>query len=765
MSDVPSWGRTDQVDQAQDNGQQTVYLNRLFRLIQEADKLEQILPDIERNLLELLQAERMTLYRVDGEEIVSWFLTGQDLDDAIRVPIGPSSLAGYVAMSGDPIRIHDVYNTDELAAIHPKLSFDYSFDQISGFITESMIVVPIKHNERLLGVMQIINRRAGGAFSDQDVIHAIAVSQLISDKFRRDLKGGVGPFEYLIKNEFITLERYEEVEADAFQRGIPVTILLRRQERIPIEEIGIALRDFYRVPFMGYDERISPDHEMLDALNRSYLANQNWVPFRGENGQVIVLIDDPSNTDRVMEAKQLVNDPNPELRVGTKEDILRYLGYAYPEDEDRVDQDLESIVGQLDQSVEADAAVPDEEELLDENASAIIQLVNHIIIESVTRGASDIHIEPMKGKNDARVRIRIDGECIELLKVPYTHIRAVISRVKVLAHMDITERRRPQDGKISVRMGGERQELRICTMPTVNGETAVMRVLASGGKAMSVEALGLSRRNFERVEESLEHPHGIFLCVGPTGSGKTTTLHAMVGKINTVDRKILTAEDPVEITQPRLQQLQVNARIGLTFAAAMKSFLRADPDVILIGEMRDHETAAIGVEASLTGHLVFSTLHTNSASETVVRLLDMGLDPMNFADALIAVLAQRLMRTLCKRCKEEYQPTADELNHLIHLYGEDHFAELNLEPGKIRLCRPKGCENCLRTGYRGRMGIHELLMATPEMKEIIARKGSTVPEIRGKAAEDGMRTLMQDGIHKVIQGMSTLEQLRKVTVA
>ncbi len=745
-----------------DPEQKQAILARIYKMIQEVEHLDDVIPSLEQDFLELLGGERLTVYRQDRQGLESWFQTGQDLDEPIRIPIGPSSIAGFCAMAGEPIRINDVYDTEELSSLHPKLSFDYSFDQTSGFLTRAMVVVPLKYQDRLIGIIQVINRLDGGTFSDQDVIHGIAIAQLIAERYRYDLRGGIGPFEQLVREKHIALERLEELENEAIQLGIPVTILLRRQERIPIDEIGAALHKYYQIPFMSFDERISPDEKILNELNRSYLANQNWVPFRGENGQILVLIDDPKNADRIMEIRQLLNEPHFELRVGTKEDILRYLGYAYPEDEDRADQNLEAIVGQLGAEMD-DGMTEEDEELYDENASAIIQLVNRMIIEAVGKGASDLHVEPAKGRNDARVRMRIDGECMEMLKVPYTHIKAMISRIKVLANMDITERRRPQDGKISIRLGGERQELRICTLPTVNGESVVMRVLASGGRAMPIDGLSLTPTNFERVQKCLEHPHGIFLCVGPTGSGKTTTLHAMVGQINTVDRKILTAEDPVEITQPRLQQLQVNAKIGLTFAAAMKSFLRADPDVILIGEMRDHETAAIGVEASLTGHLVFSTLHTNSASETVVRLLDMGLDPMNFADALVGVLAQRLVRTLCKRCKEPYTPPQEEIDQLARMYGEDQFDELGFKADGT-FCKPRGCEACSKTGYKGRMGVHELLVATDPVKELIATKGSTVPDIKSLAMAEGMRSLMQDGISKVVNGHTTLEQLRKVTV-
>ncbi len=740
-------------------------LNQTYQLIQGAGSFTEIVYEFEQLILQLVEAERMTLYRRIGQELVSWYHTGTELEEEIRVPIGPSSIAGYVAMAHAPLRVDDAYNTDELASIHPSLAFEYSYDEASGYLSQSMVVVPLEHNGRLLGVLQLLNRAGGGVFSDQDVIHAIAISQILCQQFRQDLRPGLGPYEQLVNEGLLTLDQFEELENSALAQNLPVTILLKHEANIPLEAIGKSLMEYYQVPFLPYTEEFQPDQALLDNLNPSYLASNNWVPFRGDQGQTVVLLDEPNNTDRVMEIKQLLNETNIELRVGTREDIVRYLGFAYPEDEEPKDVNLEDIVGRLDTGLQTQASeeTGEEGDLFDENASAIIQLVNRIIIEAVNLNASDIHVEPAKGKNDAIVRMRVDGECYEKLRIPHTHIRAVISRIKVLSKLDITEKRMPQDGKLAVKMEGKPLELRIATVPTVHGESVVMRVLASGEGSLPLDKINLLPRNHDPLMEMVERPHGIVLVVGPTGSGKTTTLHALLGHINKPRRKILTAEDPVEITQPGLQQLQVMPKIGLTFARALRSFLRADPDVILIGEMRDLETASIGIEASLTGHLVFSTLHTNSAPETVIRLLEMGLDPLNFADALICVLAQRLVRTLCQRCKEEYQASKEEIDRLVHLYGEEIFGELGAELGSLSLCRPKGCDLCMGTGYKGRTGIHELLVGSKEMKKMIARS-ATAEEIRQLAFQDGMRTLLQDGIAKILNGDTDLDQLRRVTV-
>ncbi|KPA13090.1 general secretion pathway protein E [Candidatus Magnetomorum sp. HK-1] len=411
-----------------------------------------------------------------------------------------------------------------------------------------------------------------------------------------------------------------------------------------------------------------------------------------------------------------------------------------------------------------DEVEDDDSTSLDADAAAgavAVQYVNEVILQAHRIGSSDIHIEPGMEKRPAEVRMRIDGVCRNVMEIPAKDVKAVISRIKIMSGMNIAERRRPQDGKAKLKFQGKKIELRIATLPTVNGESAVIRLLASGG-ALPLEKLNFSPHNLELTKNLVTRPHGIYLVVGPTGSGKTTTLHGILDHINTPDRKIWTAEDPVEITQPGLQQVQVNHKIGMDFAAVMRAFLRADPDVILIGEMRDFETANIGIEASLTGHMVFSTLHTNSAPETITRLMDIGLDPFNFADALRGILAQRLVRTLCSNCKEKYDATEKEFQELKRLYGPQYFDELNLDNKNFQLHKPKGCAKCSHTGYRGRTGIHELLEGTDDVKQCIAMKKS-VDEIRTQGMKDGMRTLLQDGVRKILQGDTDLVQLHRVT--
>ncbi|MBF0188220.1 MAG: GspE/PulE family protein [Magnetococcales bacterium] len=741
-------------------GHKKLLFNRLYARIKGAIAFAELLPEVEETMLEFLQASRLTVYQNarDGQEIIAKFKTGQELHE-IRLSLSNSSIAGYAALSQKPVRIDDAYDADALQKIHPQLRFNSSFDQRSGFTTSSMMAVPIKVKDGapMLGVLQLINKVGGGAFTDEDEKYAKIMAQLLGEKFHDEFEGTSGPHEYLIKRGLIDQEKLDAFAKRIKKEGVTMTYLLVSEMKIPPEMVAASLESYYQIPFMRYDPKIELPKHLLKKLNLSYLRRQRWVPIAGDlDDELVILIDDPSDMNRQMEIQRALPAKKYVFRIGFEEDVLQYLGggpvssYLHGLAGKLEDENVEDE--QLDEGVEAGE--------VNENESTVIQLVNRLIIDAARAGASDIHIEPGKGKLSSKVRLRIDGSCKEALEVPSTHIRAVLSRIKIMARLDIAERRRPQDGKIVVKIRGKPLELRVATLPTVFGEGAVLRVLASGG-ALPFEKLNLSPYNYQESERLIQIPYGIFMVVGPTGSGKTTTLHAYLGRINTPDKKIWTAEDPVEITQPGLQQCQMDPKAGFDFPAALRAFLRADPDVILIGEMRDRETSHAGIEASLTGHLVFSTLHTNSAPETITRLLDLGLDPLNFADALLGVLAQRLVRTLCGECKQSYKPEDKEWERLVSLYGEEYFPELNLKREDVILYRANGCGTCSKTGYKGRTGIHELLSNTDELKKMIAT-GAKIAEMREQAMKDGMRTLIQDGVVKVIKGQFDVQQLLKV---
>ena len=601
-----------------------------------------------------------------------------------------------MALSQRALVIRNVLDQQELLDIHPRLRFDCRFSDAKGWAVKSQIVVPIKDGI-LLGVLQLINFVGDRDFTNTDLKHAMMVSQMLAKQFRSELQSTQGPYDYLVQKNKISSQELEDVQNKVALYGGSVSRILMEDFGIDADTIGASLEYYYRVPYMKYQPGHVLPADLFENIGVSYLRKNLWLPVAGNKEEAVILIDDPSDYQRIMEIQGVLNARNYAFRVGLPEHIQMFL-----RDDDGTDAEagFDDVFSRLEEqgNIEVESEEEQEEESL-AATSVIIQLVNRIITEADRLGASDIHVEPGKDQAPGIVRIRVDGVCRELLKVPKEHTSALIARIKVISRLNIAERRLPQDGKCKLKVRGKKLELRVATVPTVNGESAVLRLLAAGS-AMPLEKLNLSAPNYKKIVELSGHPHGLLLVVGPTGSGKTTTLHGVLGFINTPDRKIWTAEDPVEITQPGLQQVQVLPKINFTFATAMRAFLRADPDVILIGEMRDHETAAIGIEASLKGHLVLSTLHTNSAPETITRLLDLGLDPVNFSDALLGVLAQRLMRTLCKACKQPYHPGKQELDHLIDSYGRDIFPELGVDLETVQLCRPVGCDECDGTGYK-----------------------------------------------------------------
>ncbi len=420
----------------------------------------------------------------------------------------------------------------------------------------------------------------------------------------------------------------------------------------------------------------------------------------------------------------------------------------------------------------------EEADVVSEADNTLVRLINTVIDEAIAHRASDIHIETEPAPQNVRVRLRIDGDLVPYLELPARFRYAMVARIKIMASMDISEHRKPQDGKIDFsRFGGPPVELRVVTVPTSRGlEDVVLRLLA-GAKPLPLEDIGLSPNNLTALRDVVKKPYGLVLVVGPTGCGKTTSLHSVIRDINTAGRKIWTAEDPIEITQSGLRQVQMNPRIGWTFAAAMRTFLRADPDVIMIGEMRDEETARIAIEASLTGHLVLSTLHTNSAPESIARLLEIGLDPFNFSDSLLAILAQRLVRRLCKACRDPWTADDDTLLGLASQYlasgthnsPEDRAAQVDRwrknygnASGEVTLWRPRGCDECEHHGYRGRMGIHELMLSDDTIRQHI-RHRAPASDIRHAALSAGMLTLRQDGIEKVLQGLTDMTEVVAAT--
>ena len=549
---------------------------------------------------------------------------------------------------------------------------------------------------------------------------------------------------------------------ESLSREVDLETILLDKYRVSKAELGSALSEFYQCPFVPYDERTVIDPELLKNLSFDYLKRNSWIPLKRQGTVLDVVINDPHDLEKGLDIRRAFPGVTVRFSVGLRRDIEQYLLVATGQANGG---SISEILGELVDEAGAERNSDADSGEIDENDSAIVRLANQVIAEAYRLGASDVHIEPYSERKETAVRFRVDGTCFTYMRIPAVYRRAIVSRLKIMANLDISERRKPQDGKIRYKLMKDREiELRVATLPTAGGNEDVVLRLLTAKETMPLEAMDFSPDVLQTVKELAERPHGILLCVGPTGSGKTTTLHAVLKHINTDERKIWTAEDPIEITQEGLRQVQVHPKIGFTFAAAMRAFLRADPDVIMIGEMRDKETADIAIEASLTGHLVLSTLHTNSAVETITRLLDMGCDSFNFADAMLGVLAMRLCKRICAQCKETYRPTRQEYDELVQGYGVRYWDKLGIAyTDGWTLYRGRGCDVCNQSGFKGRVSIQELLVGSEEIKNLIQSKARTA-EILSVAMRDGMVTLLQNGIQKVLKGATTYRQVRAVAI-
>lgn len=566
-------------------------------------------------------------------------------------------------------------------------------------------------------------------------------------------------FDLLIDESFLRQGDLIKAVQDSLQQGVDLEEVLIQKYRVPKAALGKALSRFFDCPYIPYDEKTLVDPQLTKDLSQDYLWKHSWLPLKMHGSVLDVLIDDPHDIVRGHDIQRAFPGLTIRYAVSLKCDIKRFLQSTLGMTEAG---SIEDTLGELVHEARTEDSSENKTNEIDENDSAIVRLANQIIAEAYRQEASDIHIEPYSDRKETAIRFRVDGTCSTYMKIPAAYRRALVSRIKIMSSLDIAERRKPQDGKLRFKLNRDKEiEVRVATLPTAgNNEDIVMRLLTAK-EPMALESMEFAPATLSALLEIIEKPHGMILCVGPTGSGKTTTLHAVLHRLNTDARKIWTAEDPIEITQEGLRQVQVQPKIGFTFAAAMRSFLRADPDVIMIGEMRDKETADVAIEASLTGHLVLSTLHTNSAVETVVRLLDLGCDSFNFADAMQGVLAKRLCKRLCTHCKEVYHPSAQEYDKIMREYGPASWEAMDLPAysDAFTLHRGRGCDHCHQTGFRGRVALHELFRGSDEMKTLIQNHAKTA-EMTSLAKKEGMITLMQDGILKVLGGLTTYEQVR-----
>ncbi len=766
-------------------------LQAVTNRIHSTTNVDEIMLDVTRDICQLFDADRLTIYTMseDGSAIVSKVKSGLTSFKDIKLPLSESSIAGCCALNKRFMNIKDVYDDAELKSFSPNLAFLKAVDQRTGYRTKQMMVVPIISSDAsggvgdLAGVIQVINHLPGTPFTAlaEEGLLELSKTLAIAFKVRQQIPSQIkSKFEFLVVDNIISEGELELATRTARRKNKNVEDILIDEFQVKPAAIGAALAKYFGVEYEAHKpERVKPI-DLLKNLKRDYCESSNWMPVDDSKAGIVIMTTDPEHTKSSRVVENIFPKSKIVYRVCTSRDFMSTLGQLFGAVDGSSTEDIGDLLSSLDDDPEFQDTATDEVSAAADNE--LVKLVNKIIIDAYNQGASDIHIEPLPGKGKTGIRFRKDGSLAPYIEVPSSYRSALAARLKIMCDLDISEKRKPQDGKIKFKKYGPLDiELRVATIPTTGGvEDIVMRILAAG-EPIPLEKLGLTTKNRTNLVNAIAKPYGLFFVCGPTGSGKTTTLHSVLGSLNTPDTKIWTAEDPVEITQKGLRQVQVNKKV-IDFPAVMKAFLRADPDIIMVGEMRDAETTHIGIEASLTGHLVFATLHTNSAPEAIIRLLDMGMDPFNFADALVGILAQRLAKRLCK-CKAPYTPDQEEMKQFMHEYTSDlrqtapwikdsqgeakklyeYWLKEYGKDGKLTFYKPVGCDACGGSGYKGRVGLHELMVASDPVKKLVQEK-ARVAEIFVRCVEEGMSTLKMDGMEKVMMGLTDMKQVRSVCV-
>jgi type II secretory ATPase GspE/PulE/Tfp pilus assembly ATPase PilB-like protein len=742
------------------------------------------------------QFRKMTLTRplapLDDADAASSFMAQRP---AVAVKV---HLKGGAAIEGLSIGHHDdasgIYlfapvdgRGSVLRCFVPKTAYDKVDigERIGELLVAQQSATPAQIEMALTEQQQLRSQKLGEMLLTKQIVSAEELEQAIIEQARMPM---VRIGEALIALGFINDAQLQTALSQQRQdRSVPLGELLVRRGLVSRADLQTALARKMGYPLVDVTQ-FAPEAEALSRLPYAVARRLPALPLLLRGGRLIVAVEDPSRPE-VIDDIEFAS----QTKVVPVLARANLLGAAVPKAYERLgirvagggadaptaaehdSEEAGKLLATLEQQQSPDLGER-EESTIEQSDNSLVRLINSMISEAQAQGVSDIHIECQPGKDKVKIRFRKDGALRPYMELPHTYRAAMIARIKIMCDLDISERRKPQDGKINFGkfVPGARLELRVATIPTANGlEDAVLRLLSSA-KPIPLDSLGLSPENLAHIKALAQRPYGMLLCVGPTGSGKTTTLHSVLGHINQPDRKIWTAEDPVEITQAGMRQVQVNPKIDWTFAKALRAFLRADPDVIMVGEVRDRETAQMTVEASLTGHLVMSTLHTNSAVETVTRLLDMGMDPFNFADSLLGVLAQRLVRRLCGKCVQAQPATKHQTEELMadymHAFGDSEHKPKPDEvlagwmkrfgqDGKLMHHVAKGCPSCDDSGLRGRAGLHELLVVSRDIRHLI-QTSARPDELLRTALREGLRTLRQDGIDKVWAGATTIEEVR-----
>lgn len=743
--------------------------------ISAANNIYEILPDISKDICALFNADRVTVYvvRDDKESLNSIVKTGLNSFKDLILPINEDSIAGFSATHRKLLNIKDVYDEQELASFSPALRLLKDVDKRTGYHSKQMLVAPIveKEGDELIGVIQLINNKSDVLFpiqAEQDVLELTQALACALRQARQQLPRT--KFRCLVEDAVMSTAELELATRTARRKEVDLEDVLLDEFQVSSSALGKALSSFYGVPYEPFRADRATPAKLLKGLRRKSVESSYWVPLEWTPDGVVILTTDPELIQSSGEVNDFFKGCMLIYKVCSQREFTATLDLFFDSRWEMTELldlfgagDKESVVNQEDVS----------------------KLVNLLIAGAYQMGASDIHIEPKPGKVKTVVRLRKDGVMFNFIEVPWALRDALVNRIKFMCDLDITEKRIPQEGRIKFEKFGTLDiELRATIVPLHGGvENVALRILASG-EPIPLNNMGFTVRNLQLLKETISKPFGVFFVCGPTGSGKLTTLHSILKYLNTPETNIWTAEDPVEITQNGLHQVQVDKKAGLDFATVMQAILNSDPDVIMVSEPRDMEAATIVIDASLLGHYVLATMYAKHAPEAISRLLEMGINTLNFADSFLGSLAQRLARRLCRDCKKPHVATAEEIKSLLNEYSSELlsteawkkdpqaslkslFAEwvklFGDEKGNITLYETVGCEKCSGTGYRGRVGLHELLIGSQPLKNGVLNNAA-LAELTSIALEEGMRTFKQDGIEKVLSGITDMHQVRAVCV-
>ncbi|MFC1812346.1 ATPase, T2SS/T4P/T4SS family [Thermodesulfobacteriota bacterium] len=742
----------------------STYLKTIYKKIHNAANIDKIFVHLQDDITTLFDAEHLIIYVIDGvkRELFPKFLT--DNAPAGRCRLSVTVLPGYCALNQKLINIKNVYDTNELASIDPNTRFDHNRDEKFNFKTRQVLLFPIVLKNVLIGVIELINKKSGFSFSAKDETYIKQLAPILSSALSSGKQEAMvvneshEKFDYLVKSNFLSRKDFNDAIEISRQKQDPVESILIKDFDVPKKAVGESLSAYYKLPLQEYDHRIVelPD-SLIDRLNESFLRSKLWAPLRLKEQSIDIALNDPHDLHTLEKIKRLIKKKKFKYYVALKEDILSFIDLVFNK-RPLIQPSIDDIL--LDLEID-DEEIDDAEE--DENSSVVVKAVNRILSEACKAEASTIHIEPDSKNKKIVVRFRMDGVCSLYQEIPYQYGAAMVSRIKILAGLDIAERWKPQAGRISFKNhSGLSIDLKAMTIPARCGiETIAVDILQTD-KVVPLTALNFSKHNLKTFTGIISRPHGMIVVSGLHGIRPSNIIYSALEHINKPEIKIWIVEKSSTTHLADSSQAEINPRIGFDTASGLRAILQADPDVIMVGNLNDTETVSIAVDASLSGHLVFSSLSSGNAVDAIIRLLDISMNPYAIANALLGILAVSHVRKLCPTCREKYHLSKTGFDDLLSAHGSKICEKTGMRyRPAMAVYRAKGCHLCSNTGYKGLLGIHELLGVTKTIKQMIKKR--TDPErLFKQGSEDGMIPMKQDAANKFFQGLTDEKEIDRI---